>query len=273
MQRVPKPLLSALIWLFCAQFAVATPEADNLARVLRISDVIAIMYEEGIEYASDLNDDMLGGEGGQYWIDGVKRLYDTDRMEETLRKSIADGMDADQISQAVTFFGSEQGQRILTLEISARTTMFDPDIEELARAIYRDLAGSEDAQLAAVSQFVQVNNLLEMNIAGALTSSYQFYRGLVDGKAMNLSEEEILKDVWGQEQEIRDDTEGWLFGYLLMAYRPLNKDELASYITFSDSTAGRALNQALFDGFDIMFNAISYELGRSVARAMKASDL
>lgn len=273
MLRVPLHLLAGLIWLISAQFVAATPEADTLARVLRLNEIIAIMRDEGIDYGDDLNNDMLGGEGGQFWSSNIKRLYDTDRMEATLRQSIADGMDVDQIALAVAFFDTESGQRILTLETSARTAMFDPDIEEIARANYYDLVDSKDARLAGVSRFVDVNDLLEMNIAGALTSNFQFYRGLVDGDAMHMSEDEMLADVWGQEQEIRDDTEGWLFGFLLMAYRPLTEDELEDYITFSGSPAGRALNQALFDGFDIMYNAISYELGQTVARAMKASDL
>ncbi|MFT4960786.1 MAG: hypothetical protein ACI92Z_001870 [Paracoccaceae bacterium] len=273
MLRAVRCLLAGLIWLICAQFATASPEADTLARVIRIGEIMAIMCDEGMEYAGDLNDDMLAGEGGQYWVDRVKRLYDTDRMEATLRKSITDGMDADQIALATAYFSSANGKRILTLEISARTTMFDPEIEDIARANYRDLAGSDDTRLAAVSRFVQTNDLLEMNVAGALTSNYQFYRGLVDGKATNMSDDEILADVWGQEQEIRDDTKGWLYGYLLMAYRPLTEDELEGYITFSGSPAGRALNQAMFGGFDVMFNAISYQLGQSVAQAMKASDL
>lgn len=266
-------LLAGMFWLLCAEIAAATPEADNLTRVLRLNEIIAIMHDEGLDYASDLNDDMLGGQGGQHWNDSVKRLYDPDRMEATLRKSIADGMDNPQIAQAVAFFESEQGQRILTLEISARTAMFNPDIEEIARANYYDLAAGENAQLDAVSRFVDVNDLLERNVAGALTSNYQFYRGLVVGKALNLSEDEILADVWGQEQEIYDDTKGWLYGFLLLAYRPLTLDELEEYITFSDGAAGQALNQALFDGFDIMYNAISYELGITVARALKANDI
>jgi uncharacterized protein DUF2059 len=268
-----KLLLASLLWLSTAQIVVASPEADNLSRVLRLSDVIAIMHDEGLDYADDLNNDMLAGQGGAFWNDSIKRLYDPDRIEATLRDSIAAEMDGAQIAQAVAFFETELGQRILTLETSARAAMFDPDVEEIARANYHSLATSEDARLAAVTRFVEVNDLLGLNVAGALTSNYQFYRGLVDGEAMSLSEDEILTEVWQQEQEITDDTTGWLFGFLLMAYRPLSMDEIESYIAFSDSSAGRALNRALFDGFDIVYSAISYELGLSVARVMKSSDL
>lgn len=266
-------LLAVLFWLSCSQIVAASPEADNLSRVLRLSDVIAIMHDEGLDYANDLNEEMLAGQGGAFWNDSIKRLYDPDRIEATLRKSIAVEMDDPQIAQAVAFYETELGQRILTLETSARVAMFDPDIEEIARANYLSLAASEDVQLAAVTRFVEINDLLGLNVAGALTSNYQFYRGLVDGDAITLSEDEILADVWAQEQEITDDTTGWLFGFLLMAYRPLSLDEIESYIAFSESSAGRALNRALFDGFDIVYSAISYELGLSVARAMKSSDL
>jgi hypothetical protein len=270
-------LLAGLFWLFCAATTAtttaATPEADNLFRILRLSEIIAIMHDEGLDYADDIDQDMLNGQGGQFWKDGIKHLYDPKRIEAALRDAIAAGMDNLQISKAVDFYQSEHGQRLITLEVSARSAMFDPDIEAMARANYHNLAAGKNAKFLAVTRFVEVNDLLGLNIAGALASNYKFYRGLVDGEAMDKSEREILADVWAQEKEIHDETESWLYGFLLMAYSPLGLDELEDYITFSKGAAGQALNQALFDGFDLVYNAISYELGMSVARAMKARDL
>ncbi len=44
-------------------------------------------------------------------------------------------------------------------------------------------------------------------------------------------------------------------------------------IAFSRTETGQALNEALFQGFDYMIDAISYRMGEAVARAMDASDL
>lgn len=266
-------LLGGLFWMLSGAMLWASPEADNLARVLRLNDVIAVMHQEGLEYGEELNADLLDGQGGPFWHQNLVHLYDTDRMEATLRRALADGMTADQIAQTVAFFDTKRGQTILTLETSARTAMLHPDVEAIARANYADLAGAGDRRLAAIVRMVDGNDLLERNVAGALTSNLQFYRGLVDGNAMKMSEETMLADVWAQEHEIRDDTKGWLFGFLLLAYRPLGDDDLDAYIAFATGDAGDALNQALFDGFDIMYGAISYDLGRIVARSMLSSDL
>ena len=271
--RASLKMMSVLIWLVSAPFTMASPEADNLVKVLRLNEIIDVMRDEGIQFSQDLNDDMLGGTGGQFWTESISRLYDTKRMVTVLRMALAKAMKPEQIAATTAYFETEQGQRILTLETSARAAMFSPDVEDFARANYQDIADSDDLRLAVVTRFIAANDLLEMNVAGAMTANYQFYRGLVDGGSMTLSEDEMLADVWDQEGEIRDDTKSWLYGFLLMAYRPLSDAELEAYLEFSASDAGKSLNLALFAGFDEMYNSISYELGRTVARAMKSSDL
>jgi hypothetical protein len=65
----------------------------------------------------------------------------------------------------------------------------------------------------------------------------------------------------------------WIHAYLMLAYAPLTGDELASYISFSESPSGRALNTALFAGFEDLYRDISADLGRAAGRALNASDL
>ena len=84
---------------------------------------------------------------------------------------------------------------------------------------------------------------------------------------------DILADVWGQEEEIRTDTREWVFAFSLMAYQPLSDAELRAYVDLSATQAGRALNQALFDGFDRMYADIAYGLGLAAAQALEGEDL
>jgi hypothetical protein len=151
--------------------------------------------------------------------------------------------------------------------------MAEDDVEEIARLRVEELRAAGDARMAQVDVFIAVNDLVERNVAGALGSNYQFFRGLADGGAYAMTEDQILADVWTQEQDIREDTTEWLYGFLNMAYRPLGDDDLEAYIAFSESEAGRALNAALFAGFDVLYRDISYALGLAVSRAMSGSDL
>jgi hypothetical protein len=88
-----------------------------------------------------------------------------------------------------------------------------------------------------------------------------------------MNDDEMIAEVWAQEEEIRSDTDEWLMGYLLMAYQPLSDEELSAYIAFSRTDAGQALNRGLFDGFNAMYTDISYALGRAVALELAASEL
>ncbi|MDO6575561.1 hypothetical protein, partial [Staphylococcus pasteuri_A] len=79
-----------------------------------------------------------------------------------------------------------------------------PDVEDAARAAYRDRSDQDDdPRLAMIDQFIDNNDLIDANVVGAMNSSYEFYAGLVDGGAFEMSEEEILGVVWESEAESR----------------------------------------------------------------------
>ena len=203
----------------------------------------------------------------------VARIYDTDAMQTVVKRGFANALDGVDIAPLETFFASDMGKRIVTLELSAREAMMDNAIEETAKEQARAFERARDDAFVLVDDFVKAGDLLEANVVGAMNSNMQFYRGLVDGGAFELSEEQILADVWEQEQETRADTRDWLYGFLIMAYTPLAPGELETYTELSKTKAGAAMNAALFEGFDNMYSDISYALGLAAARAMKVEDI
>lgn len=248
-------------------------DAAQLARVMMLQDAAEVMRQEGRALGDEMARDMLGGDGGALWQERIARLYESGLMVDTVSGALAEGLTPAQAEAVTAFFDTDQGRRILTLETDARRAMIDPDIEEIARQTYDDLRGSDDPRLALVSEFIAVNDLLERNVAGALSSDYRFTSGMVEGGALAMHEDEILAEVWASEEEIREDTESWLYGYLLLAYRPLSDAELRDYIDFSRSDAGQALNAALFAGFEHHYAGISQALGLALAQAMQGSEL
>lgn len=265
--------LSAGLLILVSQMAAADGRTGELMRVLRVEEVIAVMRDEGLVFGKELEADWLDGDGGSRFETRIDQIYDADGMFRIVEKGIGRVMTDEDIAATIAFFDTERGQRILTLETSARRAMADEQIEEMARENFFDLRGSKDAHYLAVSRFIEVNDLLERNVAGALSSQYDFFRGLSDGGGSTLDEASVLSDIWAQEEEVRDDTRAWLFGFLLMAYRPLGDTELEAYTAYSETDAGRALNAALFEGFDAMFQVISYALGQAVAEAVGSSEL
>jgi hypothetical protein len=238
-------ILWPLLFVLSAVQAAADARMSVLIDVLRLPEAAQILAAEGLGYADTLNTEMLNGQGGAGWQVQVAAIYD------------ASGL----------------GAKIIGLENSARQAIQDPDVEEAARARYLALDGTDDARLARIERYIETGDMLNRNVASALNSNVQFLRGLADGDAIEMSEEDILADVSGDLEATQDDTKSWLFGFLLLAYHPLTDAELDSYITFSQTAAAQALNRALFDGFGTSYDGISYALGRAVALNMTAQEL
>lgn len=266
---------------FCLSFAlsVAALPAWADARVgvllesLRVSEVIQTMRVEGLEYADDLNDEILSGQGGAFWQAQVDAIYNIARMHETVRAAVENGLEEADLRAANAFFASERGARIVSLENAARKAMQDEAIEEAAEARAESLLTTDDPDVTLIREFVTANDLMDRNVAGAMSINFQFYQGLVDGRMLEMSQNDITRDVWEQEPEIRDETEDWLYAYLLLAFEPLDAEDLQAYLAFSESDAGKALNAALFDGYEAMYRDISYALGRAVALSAAGNDI
>lgn len=262
----------------CALFAAVGPvhaDADELFDAMGLPRILEIMRDEGLSYGESIEEDLFPGRGGAGWTAAVGRIYATDRMEDEMRADFEAGLTDTDLDPLIAFFDSERGQRIVEVEISARRAIMDEDIEDAAREAGAALETEDPERFGLLMEFVEANDLVEQNVAGAMNSNYAFYMGLMDGDAFGgtLTEPEVLRDVWEQEPEIRADTEAWVLGYLGLAYGPLPPEDLEAYIALSESREGRALNNAMFSAFGAMFERISRELGFAAAGFIAGQDI
>jgi hypothetical protein len=256
----------------------APSPAAVVTEALRIGDLIEVLREEGLDYAGTLDQEMLGGSGGERWLATVGEIYDAGRLQRLFDQGLAaeltpaDEPHADAIRG---FFTGDLGGRILDLEIEARRSLLDEAVEDAARVAWADLEAAKDPRAELITRFAEANDLIESNVSGALNSNLAFYRGLVEEGALGdgMTEEDMLADVWGQEPELRAETSEWLFPYLSLAYSALSDSEIEDYIAFSETPAGRRMNAALFATFGRMFDTLSYDLGRALARNMRGQDI
>ena len=177
------------------------------------------------------------------------------------------------MEDTITFFASDMGANIITLENSARAAMADETIEQEARGRFAELYGSNDSRLIQINRMIDAGDLVNRNVTSALNSNYNFVRALVDGDVYVMSDDEILADVLSERDEITADTLNWLGGFMTLAYSPLSIEELTAYADFSETAAGKALNAGFFAGFDPLYEDISYALGRAMALNMVAEEL
>ncbi len=275
-------LIPFLFWLAASLAAQAQVQAqavpqeiDPLARALGLPEIIEVMREEGLVNGGELAEEMFPGRGGSNWQELVDKIYDTGWMTRIVWTGLSAELKNTDLDPLIAFFEGETGRKIVSLEVSARRALLDKAVEESSKARLAELTAYGDPLLDLVTEYVEANELLEYNVVGAMNSNYAFYTGLQDGGAfdMTLTEEQILTDVWSQEEVIRADTRDWLYGFLVMAYQPLTEAELKDYIALSETVEGQALNRALFVAFDQLFVEVSRALGRSAATFVVGEDL
>lgn len=274
MSRLLATAFASLLLTSVAQ-AGPTAEAGRMFDALGLGELLEIMREEGIGYGRDLERDLFPGRGKGEWEEIVGEIYASERMEAEIREGLAGALTEAQMASVADFFTSESGRRIIELELAARRALLDEAVEESATETWRGLMEGGDPRWSQLEEFARVNDLVEMNVAGAMTANYAFYMGLVDGKAFDfpMTEDQVLGDVWSQEETIRDDTTDWVYSFGALAYLPLGEEAFADYIAFAATPDGQALNAALFSTFNDLFTQISRDLGLGAARFIAGQDI
>ncbi|MCX7565474.1 DUF2059 domain-containing protein [Sulfitobacter sp. F26169L] len=265
--------LAAFLMVLMALPLWAGARHTVLMDVLKIQELSGILHAEGVKFGATLNRDWLEGQGGPAWSQQVIRIYDPQRIAEGIRAGLEPALEGETLEAAITFFGSDLGSRIITLENAARRAMADPAVEEQAREQYAAREGSDDPRLVQINRMIDAGDLVNRNVTSALNSNYQFLRALVDGDIYVMSDAEILEDVQAEREDITADTANWLGAFLTLAYSPLSIEELTAYADFAQTPAGKSLNAGLFAGFDPLYEDISYALGRAMALNIAAEEL
>lgn len=256
---------------------VDAARVTSLTDTLMMADILSVMRDEGLGYGETLAAEMFPGKDGAQWRDAVAAIYDTatmrTRFEAALVGALAGaGTELDEIE---AFFGSDRGQTILRLEVEARRALMDEEVEDAAKLAWEDMRAQSDPRVDTLTRFAQANDLIESNVMGAMNANLAFYRGMSESGAFpqEMTEEQMLSDVWGQEPDVRAETTDWLFPFLSLAYQPLSDADLEAYVAFSESAAGQKLNVALFSAYDAIFTRISFDLGRAAASQMQGEDI
>ncbi len=246
-----------------------------LFTALGLPEMIDIMRAEGLDYGADIASDLLSGRADAAWADQVSAIYDTDMMRDGVARVLAASLDDADVAPMLDFFTSDVGKEVIALEISARRALLDDAVETAAKDAAAVAFADATPRSVMVDRFIAANALIDTNVVGAMNANYAFYMGLMDGGAFpnDLTEEQILTDVYTQEPEIRQSTTDWVQAFLMLAYQPLSDADLQAYTDFSTTPAGQALNTAMFAAFDQMFVAISRELGRASAVSLAGQDI
>jgi len=248
---------------------------DDLYAAMRLDEIVAVMRDEGLAYGDDIAADLFGGAAPPEWGKLIAAIYDEDRMKAEVQTALSEALDGVDVEPMVAFFETEPGRTFIALEISARQAMLDEAVEEAAKEAAAVAMADETPRFQLVTRYVDANDLIDTNVVSAMNSNVAYYMGLLQGGAMagDVTEDQIISDVWGQEPEIRANTTEWVYTFLLMAYDPVPDADIEAYVAFSETPAGQALNRAVFQAFDGMFSDISNALGQASAQFLVTQEL
>lgn len=251
-------------------------QADRIYDLMGLPRLVETMRAEGLRMSAQLAKDYLDAPSTPAFHDMAARIYDTERMDRVMRLAFVRRLGEAapwELDHLVAFYDSPPAQRIVRAELGARRDFLDPEVEtEAGRAA--EIARVEDPDLyAAVGAYVEAGDLIEMNLGGVLTANYHFYLGLMDGGAYSMTEEEILADVWQQEEAARLDIELWLRAFLTHAYQDVPDAALDDYLALVRSPEGQRLNAALFEAYGVLFNDLYRALGRGVSTLLSGEEL
>ncbi|WP_159440039.1 DUF2059 domain-containing protein [Phaeovulum vinaykumarii] len=247
----------------------------RLEQLLRMGELLVILQEEGAAYGADLDAEMLDGRGGATWLAQARAIHAPARLHDTFSQAFARALDGQDTAAMEAFLDSDLGHRVTGLELETRRAMLDPDVAAAADATAEAAQAAHLPRLAAVEDFIRRADLLDPNVTSGLNANLAFYRALVAGGGFpyDISETEMLNEVWAQAPDMRSELQGWLRSYLFAAYGPLSDDELRRYTAFCESRPGQELSRALFAGFEAMFVQVSADLGRALGQRLTGQSL
>lgn len=258
--------------------AQAAPQTQTqLSDLIDITSLIDVMRAESRENALGVDEDLLDGRGGAAWRVAVDQIYDPAKLRVRFDSALDDALkDAPEArAEMARFFASDLGQRVVALEIAARRALLDPTTETATKTLWDQAFDAKSPRAAQIERFSQSNDLIESNVMGAMNSNLAFFKSLSAAGAFAdpLPEDEMLAQVWSQEDAIRSETADWLYPFLLLAYQPLSDSEFDSYIDFSESADGKKVNAAVFAAFGALFVQLSSELGTAAGKLMTGEEI
>lgn len=257
----------------CASLCAAN-DYDRLFDALYLDEVVSILAEEGSASARGLESSMFPGRGGPAWESEVDRIYAVAPRQEEVRAAMSDILGEADLTPILAFLESDQGARIMALEVSARRAFIDPEMEELATELFADAEDSQPELYRQVAEFTAVTDLVAQNVEGAFRSNAAFALGAHEAGAFpGVSVDQLIAQMWQGDDAVEAEVSAWLYAYLMTAYRPLPSEDLAAYIAFSETESGQMLNAAIMGAFEALFVDVSYDLGSAAGRFMAQQEL
>jgi len=254
--------------------ALADDWPQELLDLARLDEMTEVIIAEGLADNATMPEDYIGISIPGSWSKELERIYDPAVLNDLVtREFLARSETLDPVHTR-SYLQSSAWQETLNFELEARYALMDPSVADAALAYYWERFEAGDKRLDVLDRLVAQSSLVEGNVIGAMNSMYQFELGLIDGGLdLGFTEDELLQQIWAEEESLRYDVSEWVYSFLLFAYDPVPNRDIKAQIDFFDTRNGRIFNAALFGAFDRAYEQISYELGKALAEVAQEQTL
>jgi hypothetical protein len=274
---VVRKIISIAFWIvsvFGASLSVAqSPSASELYDALHMDILVDVIVSEGRDQVRDAAEIYLTGRAAETYVTENVALYDPDEIRQHLIDGLSSGLSADDLAVAVAFFKTETGAYAAKLEASARQAISDQGVEDHAKAMASDAVARGVERIDILETAIADMDLVEMNLAGAMTAQYQFLMPLSDVKDLGLDQAAVLTMIQEGQDALSQSILEWLVAFLYMAYAPLDDEQLSTYLTYQTSPNGASLNKVLFDVFNAIDRDMSAAMGVSLAQSLQSKEI
>ncbi len=277
--RAIAPSLSLLLGLLLPVFAAAQTSprpSDAVLDALRLEPLLEQMQAEAVETGRELAEQMLPGRDTGGLTATIAGLNAPGRLSPRIRDRFAAALPVAEAGDILAYFTSPLGERVVSLELSARSALQSDGLEDEVLERLDQLGRDDPDRVAMFDRYITSNELVERNVVGALNANVAFLtaiREVLSDFGTLPSDGDVYEQVSAQEPEIRETTQNWVRAFVGLAYQPLSDGELERHVDFAETEAGRALNNALFAAFDEIFEEVSASTGAALAQQMISDEL
>lgn len=208
------------------------------------------VFVEGVSDALRNTDNAITGDDAGLsvaWDLAAMETFPPHKMMAEIVSAMDGQLDAGDIEAATAFLTSDLGRLVTQMEVDAQRPGQSEIVDTEGAARLAELIASDDARLDAYTRMIEALGAIDSEVASAMNLNYAIYAGMSQSGLLpyRLSEAEILQLVASQQDMIRAHIRDRIYVTFVYTYRDLSDQDLADYIAFLTSDAGRAVYGAI----------------------------
>jgi len=278
MSRKSLPWMISIAWLQLLSYAasavaVSEGQAAEFMRKSGLWQQLAQVepgVQQGISQSGAelrrLNDEQL-----DRLRDAVRVTYGPDRLRQSMRTELAASLPDAETMRALQFLATDLGKRVTALEEAAAI----PDNSDRIESLADDAAGAlPPTRRNLIERMVKATRVADVAASIIVNQQLGVMRGFAvyAGNADSDSEDEAKHRLNRYREQMVVVLGRRMAAQSAVVYGPLSDDDLAGYVTFLESPAGRQTSDAVSAALDKVLGKAAFDLGRRIGDAIRPRD-